>query len=188
MSRAVIDDDVGRKGLNFLFTLLGMCLARTMTFPNKPVPRTSWISYYFFLFAEGSCDIAFWETSEDISLILRKKGESVVIRVQKRKLAKKEEKEKEKTYQHVLRGRRVSRHTAQRQQCTTYSGKKMNLGQIKHNSPDSARLKLRTSAMSPHHARRQHLARPFLVHNPPHRSDLSTVVKVHFPPLSFSFL
>ena len=41
-----------------------MALTRTITFPNKPIPRTSRISCYFFLFADGGCAITFWKTSE----------------------------------------------------------------------------------------------------------------------------
>jgi hypothetical protein len=96
-----------------MYTFRGVdMLARTMTFPNKPVPRTSWISYYFFLFTEGGCDITFWETSENILLTSHKKGESTVIRVQKRKLAKK----REKTYHQCTTycSRRVSRRAMQR--------------------------------------------------------------------------
>ena len=39
-----------------------------MTFPKEPVPRTSWISYCFFLLAEGGCSITFWETSENMMM------------------------------------------------------------------------------------------------------------------------
>jgi hypothetical protein len=50
-----------------------------MTLPNEPVPRTSWISYCFFLFAEGGCDITFWETSENISLTLRNSNQRLIL-------------------------------------------------------------------------------------------------------------
>ena len=43
---------------------------RTMTFPNEPVPRTSRMSYCFFLFADGGCAITFWETSENIFVVV----------------------------------------------------------------------------------------------------------------------
>jgi hypothetical protein len=46
-----------------------MALVRTITFPKEPVPRTSWISYCFFLLAEGGWGITLWETSENMMLI-----------------------------------------------------------------------------------------------------------------------
>jgi len=39
-----------------------------MTLPNGPIPRTSWISYCFFLFAEGNWAITFREKSENTLL------------------------------------------------------------------------------------------------------------------------
>jgi len=69
----------------------------TMTFLNKLVPRTLWISYYFFLFTKASCNIIFWKTSENILLMSHKKGKSMVMST-KEKVRKKKEKKKEKTY------------------------------------------------------------------------------------------
>ena len=34
-----------------------------MTFLDEPVQRTSRISYWFLLFADGGCAMTFWETS-----------------------------------------------------------------------------------------------------------------------------
>jgi hypothetical protein len=47
-----------------------ICEARTMTFPNAPVPSTLWISYCFFLLADGGWGKTFWETSENMTYSL----------------------------------------------------------------------------------------------------------------------
>ena len=62
-----------------------------------------------------------------------KKGESMVMST-KEEVSKEKKKKERKHTGNVLHGRRVSRRTAQSQQDAQLSRKKMNLGQIMHNS------------------------------------------------------
>jgi len=57
------EDGCGGKGVEFFY----------LHFPGVDMSRThhGLSERAFFLFAEGGCDIAFWETSENISLTLR---------------------------------------------------------------------------------------------------------------------